>query len=338
MAEILGAVASGIAITQLAASITRSIIMIKESWSQVQDAPVEINNLIRQIDSLNLILQHIEDDQSREDMPQLSSANLCVRQSLELCQEGAAELAGLANDLAQKIQGKNGWRKQLGSARIVLKKEDVKKLKSRMKNAIQLLSLSYQVHTKYVPTLHLEKFTYLASAMARLQPEIIVARLSNHLTSITAIDTTCLEPNQRQSKDEASKDLVTRQYDVWTSSSSWMRFLVGQFEFRSRVKTYKGRERQEFYAKYKFPDLLSSCQVDCWGFRGLSGWCINPQMYRVLPRHSLFFTAVGNGDTSSVQQMLTERHAWVTDRIDACWSDQTALHVSQSKLRQYMQI
>ncbi|KAH8779025.1 hypothetical protein BGZ57DRAFT_822086 [Hyaloscypha finlandica] len=315
MAEICGAMASGIAIAQLAASITKSIITIKESWSQVQDAPVEINNLIRQIDSLNLILQHIEDDQSREDMPQLSSANLCVRQSLELCQEGAAELAGLANDLAQKIQGKSGLRKKLGSARIVLKKEDVKKLKSRMKNAIQLLSLSYQVHT---------------NAMARLQPEIIVARLSNHLTSITAIDTTCLEPNQRQSKDEASKDLITRQYDVWTSSSSWMRFLVGQFEFRSRVKTYKGRERQEFYAKYKFPDLLSSCQADCWGFRGLSGWCINPQMYRVLPEDSLFFTAVKDGDTLSVQQMLTERHAWVTDRIDGYW-DRTALYVAAGK-------
>ena len=174
--------------------------------------------------------------------------------------------------------------------------------------------------------------------MGRLQPEIIVARLSNHLTSITAIDTTHLQPNQQQSKDGVSKDLVTRQYDAWTSSSSWMRFLVGQFEFQSRVKTCKGKERQEFYAKYKFPDLLSSCQVDCRGFRSLSGWCINLQMYRVLPRHSLFFTAVEDGDTSSVQQMLTERHAWVTDRRDGYWSGRTALHVSQSKLPQYLQI
>ena len=68
MAEVLGAVASGIAIGQLAASIARSIIAIKEGRSQVQDAPAEIGNLIRQIDSLNRILQHIEDDQSREDI------------------------------------------------------------------------------------------------------------------------------------------------------------------------------------------------------------------------------------------------------------------------------
>jgi len=59
-----------------------------------------------------------------------------VQQSLGLCEEGAAELAALANDLNAKIQGKNRWRKKLGSAQIVLKKGDVKNLKSRMKNAI----------------------------------------------------------------------------------------------------------------------------------------------------------------------------------------------------------
>ena len=148
MAEIIGTVASGIAIAQLATSIANSIVAIKEGWSQVQDAPAEVDNLMRQIDSLNLILQHIEQDQSQEDLPQLSSANLCVRQSLALCEEGAAELAALADELTAKIQGKQGWRKKLGSAKIVLRKADIKKLKSRMKNAIQLLSLSYQLHTK----------------------------------------------------------------------------------------------------------------------------------------------------------------------------------------------
>jgi hypothetical protein len=174
--------------------------------------------------------------------------------------------------------------------------------------------------------------------MARLQPEIIVARLSTHLTSITAVETTDLQSSQPKSKDRASKDLISRQYDVWTSSSSWMRFLVGQFEFQSWVKDRKGRERQEFYAKYKFPELLSSCQVDCWGFRSLSGWCLNPQMYRVLQKSSLFSTAIDAGDTSRVQQMLSEKQAWVTDRMSGKRVGGTALHVSHSNLFQYLQI
>ena len=162
--------------------------------------------------------------------------------------------------------------------------------------------------------------------MARLQPEIIVARLSTHLTSKAAVDTTYLKPNKPRSRDRVSKDLVSRQYDIWTSSSSWMRFLIGQFEFRSCVKTHKGRERQEFYAKYKFPGLISTSQVECRGFRGLSGWCLNPKIYRVMT--SDFFTAVSGGNTSKVQQILLEKKAMVTDRRK--WDSETALHVSHS--------
>ncbi|KAN0109982.1 ankyrin [Hyaloscypha variabilis] len=309
MAEIIGTVASGIAIAQLAASIANSIVAIKEGWSQVQDAPAEVDNLMRQIDSLNLILQHIEHDQSQEDLPQLSSANLCVRQSLALCEEGAAELAALADELTAKIHGKQGWRKKLGSANIVLRKADIKKLKSRMKNAIQLLSLSYQLHT---------------NAMARLQPEIIVARLSTHLASITTIETTYSSQGQPESNDGDSRDLISRQYDSWTSSYSWMRFLIGEFEFRSCVKTHKGRERQEFYAKYKFPGLLSTSQVECRGFRSLSGWCLHPKIYREMT--SDFLNAVWDGDTSKAQQILLEKKAMVTDRRK--WDSGTALHVA----------
>ena len=172
-----------------------------------------------------------------------------------------------------------------------------------------------------------EKFTYAASAMVRLQPEIIVARLSTHLTSITTIETTYSSQGQLESTDRDSRDLISRQYDSWTSSSSWMRFLIGQFEFRSSVKTHRGRERQEFYAKYKFPGLLSTSQVECRGFRSLSGWCLHPKIYREMTPD--FFTAVWNGNTSKVQQMLLEKKAMVTDRKN--WDGWTALHVSHSK-------
>jgi len=107
--------------------------------------------------------------------------------------------------------------------------------------------------------------------MARLQPEIIVARLSTHLTSKAAVDTTYLKPNKPRSRDRVSKDLVSRQYDIWTSSSSWMRFLIGQFEFQSWVRTCKGRERQEFYAQIQVPridielsDRLSGISQSLW--------------------------------------------------------------------------
>jgi len=59
-------------------------------------------------------------------------------------------LSGLVNELKEKLDGKGRWSKRVGSAKVVLKKDDVKRLKGRMEYAMQLLLLSYQFHTKYV--------------------------------------------------------------------------------------------------------------------------------------------------------------------------------------------
>ena len=54
MAEVLGVVASGVAVSQIAGQVTKSIFKLKQYWGQVQDAPDEIKYLLREIDSLNL--------------------------------------------------------------------------------------------------------------------------------------------------------------------------------------------------------------------------------------------------------------------------------------------
>jgi hypothetical protein len=149
MAEVLGIITSGLAIGQLIGSITSSIIKLKEHWDQVKDAPGEIQSLLLEIDSLNLILSHIEQDRHQAGLPDISQ-NTCFEQSLSLCKQGTEELSVLVSELAVKIDGKKGWRRKAGASKVVLKREEVKKVKRRMKNAIRLLSLAYQCHTKRV--------------------------------------------------------------------------------------------------------------------------------------------------------------------------------------------
>jgi hypothetical protein len=148
MAEVLGIIASGISIVQIAGQAADCIIKLKEHWRQIREAPDDIKQLLLEIDSLNLILHQIQDDQARKAVPNLIFDNLCVRQCIELCSEGTRELHNLVNDMAEKIDGKRGWRRQMGSIKVVLKKEEVKQMKHKMKNAIRLLSLAYQCYTK----------------------------------------------------------------------------------------------------------------------------------------------------------------------------------------------
>lgn len=50
--------------------------------------------------------------------------------------------------MGQLVETLLGGRKRVGYAKVVLRKEEVKRLKSKIKNAIRLLSLSYQLRTK----------------------------------------------------------------------------------------------------------------------------------------------------------------------------------------------
>lgn len=140
MAEVVGVVASSIAIATLAAKVVK----LRDCWEQIQDAPADISTLLRQIECFNTLVSQI---QAGPRMPDLVFDNSCLIQSLSLCEEGINELTELVNELDGKIRDKGGWRKKLGGAKVVLKKDDLKRAKSRMKSAIQLLSLAHQCHT-----------------------------------------------------------------------------------------------------------------------------------------------------------------------------------------------
>ena len=148
MAEVIGLVASGISIAQIASQVASSILKIKDFWDRVKAAPDDINHLLLEVDSFSLILKHIQDDLTRDALPELLFNNDGIRQSLELCRSGAAELEELANELAGKLDAKSGLRMKIGSIRAVLKRDNIKRLKRKLKNAIRLLSLAYQCHTR----------------------------------------------------------------------------------------------------------------------------------------------------------------------------------------------
>jgi hypothetical protein len=135
MAEVVAIVASGISIAQIAGSVASSVAKINDYWNQIKAAPNDIKHLLREIDSLSLILRHIQDDFTRSALPDVVFDNSCTWRTLELCQSCAIKLEELVNKLAEDIEGKTKLRKRFGSLRAVLKNGDIKGLKRRLKNA-----------------------------------------------------------------------------------------------------------------------------------------------------------------------------------------------------------
>ncbi|KUJ15826.1 uncharacterized protein LY89DRAFT_97080 [Mollisia scopiformis] len=290
MAEVLGVVASGIAVGQIAGQITGSIIKLKGYWSQIKEAPAEISHLFREIESFTVMLQHMQDDRSQQSNLPSSIHNICIQRSLDLCQECATELAGLVHDLAIKVQGKNGWRKKVGSTKVVLRKEDIKILKRRLKTAMGMLSLSYQFHT---------------SAMIQLQPDIIMTRIANHLTTSQVLKPSVRgEQPQENSTEETcysgSRNLVATQYDSWTNSVPWMNIVLGHFQYYHRQHMRRGKWQETIYATYRLPQLLSYYQFALWAIHPLSGWWFRFDVHRSVPQNNPFFLAIKGGDLAVV--------------------------------------
>lgn len=66
----------------------------------------------------------MQGDQNKDLLPESGYGDTAkiVSKSLELCRKGADELSGSVDELAEKIDGKKGWKKEMGSAKAFFKK------------------------------------------------------------------------------------------------------------------------------------------------------------------------------------------------------------------------
>jgi hypothetical protein len=148
MAEAVGLIASGINIAQLASQVASSVLELKRMWNLVRDAPSDINDYIAQVESINLILSHIQHEHGQEMSLGKRSDNVYIQKSVHFYKEAADELDTAVAELSDKIRGKTGWRLKVGLIKIVLKRDNLQKLRVKMRSAIAVLSLACQYHTK----------------------------------------------------------------------------------------------------------------------------------------------------------------------------------------------
>lgn len=147
MAEVLGTVASGIGVAQLAGNLASSIIKLKGYWDEIQDAPDDISFLAREIDSHHLILRSILESQAKITSSGRAS-DMFLEHSLKLCEDSSNELNELVKALGKEMDSRNKLRSKLGATKVVLKKEQLKRLKKRMKNASKVMNTAITWQTK----------------------------------------------------------------------------------------------------------------------------------------------------------------------------------------------
>lgn len=138
MAELLGVVASGISVVQIAGQLVGCVQQLRTFCRSMRDLPDDLQRALQELQILSEVFCQLETFSSGD--IQTASAGL-LRMSLLNCQAAACRLEKVTSKSTRSLGGNNKGR-PLPLLRVSLKKDEMKELKERLDTAKSLLHLA----------------------------------------------------------------------------------------------------------------------------------------------------------------------------------------------------
>ncbi len=154
MAEVLGVVASSIAVAQAAQSLGKATVSLSKLWREVKDVPATIQDIVEELEVAGKVVGAIETElgtpESSSPTTPLTSLQ-CL--AIERCRQAHKDLSGLVDDLRADIASSRKRKKLLASVKVVLKKDTLDAYERRLQRALRFLDSAVQLHTAWVTTI-----------------------------------------------------------------------------------------------------------------------------------------------------------------------------------------
>ncbi|KAM0806610.1 hypothetical protein AB5N19_06947 [Seiridium cardinale] len=317
MAEALGAVASGIAVAQIAGTAGSAIWKLKQLWDEIEDVPEIISDLIEQLDCLDPSLWAAERQFSQQEIPALFWDQTAARRSTEYCRRALQKISDLTDDLSMLIDSKKGIRRKIGCMKVVLKKQQISSLEQRLGNAIRMLQVAQQGYIM---------------AFMQIQPDIVAYKVANHVRDHTNGPQIALEKDQNTVTDDtltsAAPSTISRvpvgalkATTPTETTTEWRSFRkVGPLAIQLTTGGLKARFR---------PPMWLAGLAYAWELsvvKSYGDWKSHLQTYSLRPRDSEIFSIVRRGDIDRLKRIFTVGEASPYDREGP--TGMTLLHVS----------
>lgn len=143
MAEILGAVASGLAVAEVGLKVGGTVWKLKRLWQEVHQVPETIAYLMKEIEIIEPVLSEFEGNFNTQiiafptQSPAYNGAPAAL--SSAYCREALNDLRNLVEDLEGAVSSEKKRRRTLARIRVVLKKETITGFQARLERATRLL-------------------------------------------------------------------------------------------------------------------------------------------------------------------------------------------------------
>ncbi|KAG7118008.1 hypothetical protein HYQ44_020232 [Verticillium longisporum] len=146
MAEIVGLVASSIALAEVVGKVGGGILKLKRMWDEVKDVPESIQDLFKRLDLILRMVARIARDIETgatvfEDMEAVESCILC-------CQQVISDEATMMNDLIVQIDATKRVRRVRDMVRVALKRDVLERHEKKLEGMIQILILADSEYTR----------------------------------------------------------------------------------------------------------------------------------------------------------------------------------------------
>ncbi|KAK2044797.1 hypothetical protein LZ31DRAFT_541664 [Colletotrichum somersetense] len=148
MAEVFGIVVSAFTVAGMVSKFGTSILKLRSLWEEVQDAPEDIRQRIRQLAIVKPMLEEMEAGLRGDGQRKIRDSS-AAGLSMEYCRQAIDELELLAEDLQRRISRAKRSR-GLVKLKVTLKKDVLQRYHERIQFALQLLALSQQTYIMHL--------------------------------------------------------------------------------------------------------------------------------------------------------------------------------------------
>ncbi|OBT61066.1 hypothetical protein VE03_09483 [Pseudogymnoascus sp. 23342-1-I1] len=313
MAEILGVVASGIAVAQLVAGIVNGAQKLRKIWCEVRNAPRDIEGALQEIELLGqslLIAQHGLERRGQE-----PNSMAVIEGSLKLCEEAASNLNAIVSKLSVEA-GTQFSKRQKAKLKIFLQKEEINNERERLHRAIRCLTLAISCYSMSIQFQQLDLMTHISSQLPDAQP----SNKNKFVPSSPIRGISLMSPLSSRGK------LVRKSHKSFGVATYIQNYRSQPALWRDQSDVEAGREDENYGEWRLVPVSWSRLNGICFSWtKSFGNWQYSLKTIRVVNDDSPIFEACATGDILRVIKLLSVGTANLCDTND---EGETLLHVS----------
>lgn len=218
MTEVFGIAAGAVGVVSLSIQLAESLQKVKSFYAGVKNAPLQVAELIEEIEIMQDILSDLE----------ASSQTVASNSNMKRCINAAQRATKSFASFSEELQASIKKRRYRGSARFALSRDDIKQMLDQLERTKSSLNLAYSLYQQATAE---DRHIVVMQALSSSQPSMvqITHKSQGTLSRQDSFALTHSNPQVGRKSSVAGKKLFC------ITTPTWLRNTIWQLEMRRSI-------------------------------------------------------------------------------------------------------